>query len=392
MGQIRKRGAVYWIRYYRNGKRYEESTKSTKKQKAIDLLKIREGDIAKGVPVTPAHGRVTFDEARADLEREYEQNGRKSLGALTRRLDKHLTPYFGGRRLAQIGTAEIRAYVASRLAETTVTHRAYTRRRKDGTTYTIPARERAGSQGTAAATINRELAALKRLFTLARRARRILADSVPHIPMLAEDNVRTGFFERETFEAVRAALPADLRPVVTFAYLTGWRKAEILGLDWRQIDFAAQTVTLDPGTTKNREGRVFPFGALPELRDLLVRQRADTDALERQSKRIIPAVFHRQGARIRSIDGAWRAACTAAGVPGRLLHDCRRTAVRNLVRAGVPERVAMMLTGHKTRSVFERYNIVSEADLTAAVAKLAMGTVQGQSTPGATVHPIAASR
>lgn len=368
MGQIRRRGQVYWIRYYRNGKRLEESARSGDREVARRLLKMREGDIAKGVPVSPANTRLTFDDAAEDLAREYRQNGRRSIDSLERRFKLHLTPYFGGRRLASLTTADVRAYV-----------------------------ERRQLDGAANATVNRELAALKRLFSLARRARRILADNVPHIEMLQEDNVRIGFFERDQFEAVRAALPADLRPVVTFAYLTGWRKNEILSLDWRQVDFSAGTITLDPGTTKNRDGRVFPFNALPELKQLLDAQRTATTALERAEAVIIAPVFHRAGTRIAALDGAWRSACRAAGCPGRILHDFRRTAVRNLVRAGVPERVAMLLTGHKTRSVFERYNVVSEADLSTGVARLAesmapisgpMGTISGTKATSGQVRSI----
>lgn len=352
MGSIRKRGRVYWIRWYRNGKRYEESTRTNDRERAKRILRIREGEVAHGIPVSPAIGRVTFEDAALDLELEYKQNGRRSIDDLRRRFVLHLTPYFGGRRLISITTPDVRSYVDHRQ-----------------------------KHGAANATINRELAALKRLFNLAKRARRILADHVPHIELLQEDNIRKGFFEREPFEAVRAKLPAELQAVATFAYLTGWRRSEVLSLDWRQVDFSAGTVTLDPGTTKNRDGRVFPFAALPELRDLLVAQRAHTEAVERETSTIIPAVFHRRGRRIVSIVAAWRSACEAAGFPGMLLHDLRRTSVRNLVRAGVPERVAMMLTGHKTRSVFSRYNIVDEADLTSGVAKLAeamrAGTVSG---------------
>jgi integrase len=119
--------------------------------------------------------------------------------------------------------------------------------------------------------------------------------------------------------------------------------------------------------TKNREGRTFPFTA--ELRSLLVEQEKAHDRLARKG-RIVPFVFHRNGERIFSIQRAWAAACVAAGCPGRIPHDLRRTAVRNMVRRGVPERVAMALTGHKTRSVFERYNIVSEGDLRGAARLL----------------------
>lgn len=168
------------------------------------------------------------------------------------------------------------------------------------------------------------------------------------------------------------ALSEPIRPVVTFAYLTGWRiRSEILPLEWRQVDFAAGTVRLEVGTTKNDEGREFPFDVYPDLRDVLEQQRALTRQVEQRREQIVPWVFHRNGRPIRSFYRSWHTACEAAGCPSRIPHDFRRTAVRNLVRAGVPERVAMMLTGHKTRSVFDRYNIVSGADLRDGVKKLA---------------------
>ncbi len=134
---------------------------------------------------------------------------------------------------------------------------------------------------------------------------------------------------------------------------------------------------LDAGTTKNRDGRVFPMTA--ELRRVLQAQDALRDDL-RKAGTIVPYVFFRMVAEGRGGDKkpqpvvafnkAWKSACRAAACPGRLPHDLRRTAVRNLVRAGIPERVAMQMTGHKTRSVFERYNIVSDGDLRDAARRL----------------------
>ena len=155
--------------------------------------------------------------------------------------------------------------------------------------------------------------------------------------------------------------------------------SEILTLEWRQVDLQAGTITLDPGTTKNDEPRTFVFKWidekqrvqwLDELRDLLRDQRVVTDAIQKQSGKIVRTVFHRNGKPIRSFYTAWENACTAAGCPDRIPHDFRRTAVRNLVRAGVPEAVAMKLTGHKTRSVFERYNVTSVSDLHDAARRL----------------------
>ena len=173
-----------------------------------------------------------------------------------------------------------------------------------------------------------------------------------------------------------------MRPAVTFLSLTGWRLGEMLALEWRQVDRTARTIRLEPGTTKNAEGRTFPYDGLPALRDVIDERAREAARLKREG-RICPFVFHEDGRpwieggrASRAFRPAWMAATKAAGCPGRLVHDFRRTAVRNLVRAGVPEKTAMMLTGHRTRSVFDRYDIVNEADLRGAVARLA-----GRSAP-----------
>jgi integrase len=159
---------------------------------------------------------------------------------------------------------------------------------------------------------------------------------------------------------------------------TGWRiDSEVLSLECRQVDFNAGEVRLDPGRTKNGEGRTFPITR--ELRQLLAAQRAITEDLQRRHNVVCRHVFHRDGRPIRSFRVAFRTACVRAGRPGRVLHDLRRTAVRNLGRAGVPERVAMQMTGHKTRSVFGRYNIVRAGDLrdTGRRLDIAAGTISG---------------
>ena len=223
------------------------------------------------------------------------------------------------------------------------------------------------------------LAVLKRAFRLAEQGGRLLHR--PYIPLLREDNVRQGFFERAEFEDVRKHLPTALRGVATFAYLTGWRIGEILPLRWAQVDRKAHTVRLEPGTTKNKTGRTFPYDVLPELAEVIEEQWREHERLASRAV-LCPYVFNRNGKPIKSLRHVWRTACDAAGVPGMLMHDFRRTAVRNLVRAGVPGTVAMRLTGHKTRSVFDRYDVTSEADLRDAVGRLAAaaGTEKGQSS------------
>jgi integrase len=337
------------VKYYRNGRPFRETTGSTEERAAKDLLNKRMGAIATGQPIAPRADRVRLEALLEDLETEYRVNGRASVGRLEEMMT-HLKAFFGGARASGIDTARVRQYIAARQ-----------------------------EQRAANATINRELAALKRAYSLACQAGKLLTR--PYIPMLKENNVRTGFFERDQLEAVLRHLPEAIRPVATFGYLTGWRVSEVLSLTWRQVDFTAGTVRLEPGTTKNLEGRLFPF--TPELRALLETQKAVTTALSSRTGRIVPSVFHRHGRPIRSFYGSWRAACRAAGVPGRIFHDLRRTAVRNLERAGVSRSVAMKMTGHKTEAVYRRYAIVSESDLREAAVKLGeaassrTGTISG---------------
>lgn len=373
MGMTYRRGAVWWVKYYRNGRPIRESSGSSKESDAIQLLKIREGDIAHGLPVNPKLNRIRFDEAAEDLKTEYAVNGRRSADELERRIRLHRLPHFGGRRLAAISTADVNAFILKRQKDVMIVGERPRPARGAKTPSASergwgPAsgeksndrRERKYSNGE----INRELTTLKRILNLARQNGKLM--HVPYVPMLKERNVRTGFFEREQFGRILAHLPAAIRPAVQFGYITGWRiPSEVLRLQWRHVDFESRVVRLDPHTTKNDEGRTFPF--TDALAQLLEAQKAEHDRLKAKDV-ICPWVFNRsnrkvKGKRITTFLKTFRTACTKAGCPGRIPNDLRRTAVRNLVRAGVPERVAMQMTGHKTRSVFERYNIVSECDL-----------------------------
>jgi len=225
------------------------------------------------------------------------------------------------------------------------------------------------AQGAKNATINVELAALRRSLRLAVRAGRLAA--LPEIPTLRTRNIRQGFFTEQEIDSVMAYMPEPERAVVAFAYITGWRKSEILGLQWSNVRFDSKVVRLEPNTTKNSEGRTFPFGELPALLSIIERQRRKTLDAETRLGVKVPWVFHRDGVRIRYMDKPWRAACKRAGTEGRLFHDLRRTAARNLERAGVSRSVAMKLLGHKTQSIFFRYAIPDLSDLRAGARRLA---------------------
>jgi integrase len=336
-GRVRE-SKVWWVKYFRNGKPFRESSNSIRRADAERLLRDREGRIARGLPVNPRADKIKFDELCQDVVNDYRCNENRSLPDLERRLRKHVLDYFSGSVAAAITPAHVQRYVVHRR-----------------------------DQGAANATINRELAIIRRAFSLGMQNGRILRR--PKFSLLRERNARCGFFEDHQIEAVLRNLDDDLRPMIRFAHLTGWRiQSEIQPLTWAQVSFEDGTVRLNPHATKNDEARTFPLTG--ELRELLEGQRVRTEVAQRKQGRVIPWVFHRNGNPVRNFRGAWRGACKRAGCPGRIPHDLRRTAVRNLVRAGVPERVAMTLTGHRTRAIFERYNIVSEGDLRIAVERL----------------------
>lgn len=341
--------AVYWMKYYANGQPRRESTGKTSERAALGALRVKEGDAARGIVTPQKVNRKTVDEILAGVVDDYKLNDLRSLAKVEDRIRLHLAPFFGRHNAAGVTDDDVRRFMAERRAA-----------------------------DASNAEINRELAILRRAYSLAQKT----VTTRPDIPKLKEADPRSGFFEAEQFEAVCRHLPAPLAPAFRFAYVTGWRiHSEVFALPWRLVDFDAGEIRLERDMTKNAEGRVFPIN--DTLAEILTTQRAYTDAVQRQRNMVVPWVFHRAGKRVKDFYGAWDAACEAAGCPGRLAHDLRRTAVRNLVRAGIPEGVAMRLTGHKTRAVFERYNIVSGDDLRDAVARLelATGKVSGKVAP-----------
>lgn len=332
-GNVYQRGKRWWIHWSANGHSYRESSKSEDRAKAVKLLKQRLTEGQAGPAVTAK--KTTVGELLDLVTRDYRVNGHKSLWWAEMLIAKHLKPALEFVKAANFSSARTQGYIDQRRAA-----------------------------GIANATINHELSLLRRAFKLGAAQEPPLVARVPKIEKLKENNVRTGFLEREQYERVLEAMPAELKPILTFGYYTGCRKAEMLGLRWEQADLAAGTVRLNPGETKNNRGRVIPLAT--ELLDTLKAAKAERDANWPECQWI----FQRYGRRIKSFKRAWATACAAAGMPGLLVHDLRRSGVRNLVRAGVPEVVAMAISGHKTRSVFDRYNIVSEEDLMDAARRL----------------------
>jgi integrase len=360
MGMIYKRGNVWWIKYYRNGKPYRESSGGTKKMVAKKLLDRKEGEIALGKIPSIQYEKVSFDELAEDFLVDYRINQKKSLKRAENSVG-HLRETFEGMRIVDITTPRIRGYIEDRMKWTC----NECGERFDPQDKCPSCDSEALKSGAANATINRELSALKRMLKLGAQQTPPKVDKVAHIPMLAENNIRKGFFEHGDFLALRTALPFHLKGFITFGYKVGWRVSELAGLTWKQVDLNQGIVRLEVGETKNDDARTVYLD--DELKEIFNQQ----SELRKVNRKLLPYVFlNKDGCdRVKRFDKSWKSACKDAGIGVKLFHDFRRTAVRNMVRSGIPERVAMMISGHKTRSVFDRYNIVNDQDLKLAALK-----------------------
>ena len=328
-----KGSAVWWIKFYPNGEPFRESTGTSDKRKATRALNLRLAEVTMGKFLGPNIERIGIEELAQDFLRDYRVNGKASLDDVEARWRLHIKPFFGSLRASQVTSSLLNAYVDKRQV--------------------------AGAQN---ATINRELAALKRMFNLGRKATAPKVVFVPAFLRLAENNVRQGFLEDAQYEKLLESCPELwFQTVVELGATYGWRIDELKKLRVNQIELANWVIRLHPGTTKNKEGREVKMTKIVQtLLTLCVEGKGPEDyVLTRPS-----------GKRLKDFRGTWERACKAAGVPNLLFHDLRRTAARNYRRAGIAEGVIMKIGGWKTRSVFERYAIVSHADVEDAVVKL----------------------
>lgn len=337
-----RRGDTWWIRFHWRGREFRESTRSTREADAGKALKDRYTKIARRRFV-PNEEKLLLSDLLDALTVDYTNNARRSVATLAFRLAP-LRAAFALDRAIDVTEDRVARYMAARLAEK-----------------------------KAAATINRELAALKRAFRLAVEQKRLSA--APTIKLLAEHNARENFLEPADFEAVVGHLPEYLQDAARFAYLSGWRKGEVLSLEWSDVDRTNRRVTLRRERSKNGEPRVLPL--TPMLAALIERRwEARTITGRDGSVSVSPLVFHHAGRSIVDPRKAWAAACEAAGMAGTLFHDLRRSCVRNLEKAGVSQAVAMKITGHLTASVYRRYRIVDEEDQREALAKVEASVVR----------------
>ena len=345
-GYVYQRGRVWWIRYSHRGRDHRESTGSERETDAWRKLKQRWKDIGRERFVF-GEDKVRMADLFKALETDYTNNRRRSETTLKWRLAP-LRAVFGEDRAVDVTESRIERYKADRLGSLTRT------------------RYGVGTRRVAPATVNRELTVLKRTFRLAVRQKRLSV--APTIELLEEGAPRQGFLEPADFERVAQLLPAELGDFARFAYQSGWRKGEIRRLSWSDVDRTTGRIVLRREHSKNGEPRVLPL--LGDLAALIERRWTAREYQTPAGTTTLSAfVFHRGGEPVREFRKAWATACETAGVGGTLFHDLRRSAVRNMDRAGVSQAVAMRISGHKTASIYRRYRIVDENDLREALER-----------------------
>jgi integrase len=369
--KIKRGGKVasrfWYIQYYQNGKQVRVSSGTEVRQEALAMLRKQMGERDDGGVSISDVRKLRYADLREALIDSYINQGRKSLRTKSDGTESiagltALDEFCGYKTETVDGKLVVTEKGMPVTSLTTDAARRFARERK--------------AEGVGNAAINRSLAALRRMLTIARRERKLT--SVPYIEFLKEPPARKGFLERSDFERLVKLLPTHLRPLVTFLYWCGCRIGETLQIEWSQVDLDARQIRLEPEQTKTSEGRIIPLSS--DLVDTL-----------RQIEPKEGTVF--DGTNLRK---EWMKACHACGLgtttevegrpydpiySGLTLHDLRRSAVRNLRKAGVSEREAMRISGHKTRAVFDRYNIVSTDDVMDAMRKLELAALNETRKP-----------
>ena len=351
---VKPAGSQFWhCQYYDHGKPIRRSTKETDERKAQKFLDRKLAEITLNLPRET--GKVTYGELRTAYLEDYRVNKRKSL-----RFDKQKQPTLDKvNRLDSFFTGFQAADIDAR------TIRRFAKQQQDA--------------GLSNGSINRSISALRRMFHLAHQDERLTR--LPYFPMLKEAMPRQGFFEKEEFAALVRELPDYLELPVTLGYYSGARLGEILSLTWKQVDFLRRVIHLTK--TKNGEPRDLPFVAA--LERLLVARHA----LRRDCPYVCFRVVEDDRVKIAGFRRAWWSACCRAGsgelreattslrrkhktteYAGKIFHDLRRTAVRNMTDAGIAREIAMRISGHETEAMFTRYNILSSKNLSDAAQKL----------------------
>jgi integrase len=333
----------WYISYYdRNGRQIQESTGQPVKAVAERKLRAKLDDVEKGVPIE-ASRKLKYEDIRQSLLTEYRNN---KVGLATRRKSVYGIAYldeaFCNMLVVNITTPRLRDFVAD-LQSGKLQRIVYTKTKST---------DKRTIHGASNASINRILALLRRAMNIARKDG--LIHAVPSFPMMHEDNVRTGFIEAEDFKKLLTHVPLYLRPLLLFLFTTGCRVGAAQQITWDMVAKDCRSILLPGAIVKNKTAITIPL--TEELTDVL---------LKPQFRPVGVAVFDSSNLRRE-----WDDATTAFGRPDLLIHDLRRSGVRQLIMAGVPEVVAMSISGHKTADVFRRYAIVSPVQAMDAMEKV----------------------
>jgi integrase len=334
-GSVYRRGSIWWVQWFADGRKFQESSHSENRVDAQNLLKRRQGECVTGKFQGLGPERITMTELFDDVLDDYRLNKRSSTDDVESRVRLHLTPAFGKIRAARLSSQDIKRYITDR---------------RDA--------------DTPDSTINRELAIVSRAFHLAAYSDPPKVNRILRIPRLHEDNVRTGFLEHDAYLRLRNELPGYVRLIYVIGYHVGVRRGELRKIRWTDVDFPGAEIRLPGNVTKNKKPRTLPVYG--EMRQWLEMAKAERDQLWPDC----PWVFARNGLQLGDFRKVWEPACERAGVAGLLFHDLRRSAVRNMERAGIPRNVAMSISGHKTEAVYRRYDIVNKRDLTNAAVRM----------------------
>jgi integrase len=329
-GTIYQRGAIWWVKVHADGRPVYESSGSVNKS---DAIRLRDRMLAKKErgELQGRFGVVLIDELLNDFLVYAKTHVRPETGYIYRKVvERHIRPFFGKLKVQRLTTRHFEDYRATRAA--------------------------AGANNT---TVNRELSLLRIALNNGRKCTPPKVTIIPYFPMTPENNVRTGFLADEQYKVLLDELTPDLKPLFTTAVETGVRRGELLAIRWDQVDFEQGLIVLE--RTKNGQGRSVPILS-GDMEDFLRAAKAERD----DKWPACEWVFSRDGEQVRDFRATWTEACKRAGVPDLRFHDLRRTAVRNMRRAGVPQVIRMKISGHKTDSMERRYNIVDSEDLSIA--------------------------
>ncbi len=318
--------ALLQISYWNGWRQVRESAGTTDHAEAVKTLQRKLGEIAVGK--SAGAERVRISALLQLVVEDYRLHDRADLHEAEQRVNRLLKPEFGHLRAAAFTTKALNAYIARRQKE--------------------------GRQNS---TINRELALLRRSFRLGYEHDPQLVFRLPVIKMLPEDNVREGFLEADKYRLILAALTDEIKPVFVVAYHLGMRTGELLAIKRSWVD-------LEEGSDLRERPRDEESQS-ENCSDLRRHETVARDAFEPRPNRVteVRLALSREGKPVKDFKADWAKACESAGVPDLLFHDLRRTAVRNMIRAGVPEKVAMQIPGHKTASMLWRYNITDARDI-----------------------------